>query len=145
MTDIEKKTRQAWEKRDELKDYVERLADIYPNDLGHIQPDNLIYVGFSKPRSSVAANIRAVKGVWSLFRNEAYILAIHIETWDSLSEPERLYIIFHELLHIPEEGFDEGVKNYKKLIKHDLQDFKILIDKFGVWKEKLEVITKRKS
>ena len=141
----ERRRQQPWEKRDELKEYVYTLKKLYPLDLDHIQPENLLYVGFSKKRSSCAANIRNITGVWSLFKNEAYILAIHIETWESLSEHERLYVIFHELLHIPEYGFIEGEKEYKKLVRHDLQDFKLLVAKFGVWKEDLEKILKKQS
>jgi len=136
----EEKKRKEWTKCDFLKNYVQSLKQLYKSDLSHIQPDNLLYVGFSKKRSSCIANIRPVKDMWSLFHNETYILAIHLESWESISEQERMYVVFHELLHIPEFGFDKGDKDYKKLLKHDIQDFSVLLERFGVNKENVHQI-----
>lgn len=138
----EKKRRKEWSKCEFLQDYVIALKAQYRTDLTHIEPENLIYVGFSKKKSSCVANIRPVKDMWSLFHKEVYILAIHIESWESLSEQEKMYTIFHELLHIPEFGFDNADKEYKKLLKHDVQDFSVLLSRFGVFKENLDKIKK---
>ena len=138
----EKKRRKEWSKCDFLKDYVNALKQQYRTDLSHIEPENLLYVGFSKKKSSCVANIRPVKDMWSLFHKEVYILAIHIESWEALSEQERMYVVFHELLHLPEFGFDKNDKEYKKLLKHDVQDFSVLLNRFGVFKENLDKIKK---
>lgn len=140
IDDDDKKQRKEWVKCEFLKNYVQSLKQLYKSDLSHIQVDNLLYVGFSKKKSSCSANIRPVKDMWALFHNETYILAIHLETWDSISEQERMYIIFHELLHIPSFGFDKGDKDYKKLLKHDIQDFSVLLERFGVNKENVHQI-----
>lgn len=140
MQEKEKKKRPEWTKEPQIIEYVRFLKANYPSELGHIQPDNIIYVGFSKKRSSAQAWIQPIKGVTTLFRNEAYVLAVWIENWEIRSEAERSYIIMHELLHIPEYGFQEGTKEYKKLAKHDLEDWKILVDKFGAYKEKISMI-----
>jgi len=141
----EKEKKQEWQRMDDLKSFVIQLKQKYHSQLSHIEPEMMLYAAFSKKRSSVAANIRAITGVWSLFKNECYILAVHLETWDMLADPERFYTIYHELLHIPEEGFIEGEKEFKKLNKHDLQDFKSLVDEFGVYKENIEKIVKNKD
>ena len=138
----EKKTRVEWQDFPELKEYVYKLIKDYPKHLNHIQPDNILYVKFSKKKSSTVSDIRPIKGVWSVYRPEAYLLMVHLESWECLSETERLYHVFHVLLHIPDYGFVKGEKEFKSLVKHDLQDFRVLVDKFGVWKENLETIKK---
>jgi len=129
-----------WQKKDELKNYVLTLRSKYYSELSHIQPDNLVYAAFSKKRSSKKAEIRSIKGVWKLFAPFAYILSVHLESWDQMTEHERYYVIYHELLHIPEDGFEETSKDYQKLLKHDLEDFKSLVYEFGVYLEKIDKI-----
>jgi predicted metallopeptidase len=138
----EKQRRIEWQDYQHIKHYVRSLIKDYPSETQHIQVDNILYVAFSKKKSRVIADIRPIKGVWSVYRHEAYLLMVHLETWECLSEAERLYHIFHVLLHIPQFGFVQGEKDFKSLVKHDLQDFQSLIDKFGVWKEKIDLIKK---
>jgi predicted metallopeptidase len=136
----EKKKPQEWQRKDDLEQYVIRLKNKYRSELDHIIPDSILYAAFSKKKSSVKANIRAISGVWALFKNECYILSVHLENWNELTEQQKMYLIYHELLHIPEYGFVDGEKDYKKIVKHDLQDFKILVDEFGVYQEEINKI-----
>ena len=129
-----------WQRKDEIRSYVIKLKQKYFSDLSHIEPDNMVYAAFSKKRSAKKAEIRSIKGVWKLFAPFAYILSVHLETWDQLSEQERYYVIYHELLHIPEEGFEQTSKDYQKLLRHDLEDFKSLVYEFGVYLEKIDRI-----
>lgn len=130
--------KKKWVIMDALKDYVVELRQRYNSQLFHIQPENMLYAGFSKPVSTIWANVRPIKEAFSLFLNECYILSVHIERWEKMGEAERYRLIFHELLHIPEGGFSEGDKEYKKLVNHDLQDFTILVEKCGVYNETIE-------
>lgn len=45
-------------------------------------------------------------------------------------------LLFHELLHVGIEFNDDGEKYFEN--PHDLEDFKIIIDKFGVDWDKIE-------
>jgi hypothetical protein len=109
-------------------------------DLSHIQPENILYVGFSKKKSNQPCNIKAVNNEWSLFRNEAFMITVHVESWDQMIEADRYYSLYKQLLRIPENGFSEGTKEYKKLIRPDLTDFKSLVHEFGVYKENINRI-----
>jgi len=128
-----------WSRKDEVKDYVIALKQKYA-DLSHIQADNILYVGFSKKKSSQLCSIKSITNEWSIFRNEAYMITVHVESWDQLIEADRYYNLYKQLLRIPENGFSEGAKEYKKLTKPDLNDFKSLVHEFGVYKEHINQI-----
>jgi len=132
-----KKKRVEWQRKEDLGRYVKLLAAKYKTHLSHIQSDNILYAAFSKDKSSKLAEIKPIKGCWSLFRNECYIITVHLEGWESLPDPERYYTLYNQLLHIPEYGFIDGEKEYRKLLKPDLFDFKCLVDEFGVYKENI--------
>lgn len=127
-----------WEKMDIIRDYVVRIKKKYPHYARHIEPDMIFYSSFSQEKSKVQAKIIPIKDVWSLFSPQCYILAVHKESWDLMDEAQRYYVIFHELLHIPEFGFIQGESDFKKLDDHDVQDFAILLEKFGVYRENIK-------
>lgn len=47
-----------------------------------------------------------------------------------MTEKQLEILLFHELLHIGIEPADDGGENYS-IIPHDMEDFKIVIDKYG--------------
>lgn len=47
-----------------------------------------------------------------------------------MTEEQFKILLFHELLHIGITPADDGGENYS-IINHDLEDFKIIIDKYG--------------
>jgi len=136
--EIKPKKGKAWEKMDDLRNYVARVKKRYPLHLSHVEPDMLFYASYSQQKSKAKAKIMPIKDIWALFSPQCYILAVHKESWDVMDEAERSYAIFHELLHIPDLGFVQGEPDYKKLNDHDVQDFSLLIDKFGVYHEKIK-------
>jgi len=122
----------------EIKKYVNDVKKMFPAELNHIEPDMIDYLFFSKPTSSRKASIRSVKGILTAYnKTKSYIIEVHKETWDTAAEEERYYITKHELLHIHEEGFIEGADGCKKLVPHDLIDFKSLVNECGVYQENI--------
>jgi hypothetical protein len=53
-------------------------------------------------------------------------------------------LIFHELLHIGIEVDDDGEEHYS-CVPHDLEDFKLIIDRFGTEWDKVEELEKLKN
>ncbi len=54
-----------------------------------------------------------------------YVIELYAHDWRSMTNGRRQAVIFHELLHIPPPT-DSG------LVKHDVEDFAIMIDALGV-------------
>lgn len=133
-----------WEAMPELQELVQKIKDSkkFKERLVHICPDKILYAMFSKKLKegmNVEGKIVPVPDRFAIFLKDfAYVLEIHKESWHTLSEGQRLYVVIHELFHIPTEGFDKESKQYKKTVKHDLLDFKELIREFGVDREKAD-------
>jgi len=131
-----------WSKRDDIKPIVSKLIEMYPDHLSHIRPSQIGYVAFSKKKSKKQAFVAPVRPMVGLFVNMDYILAVHIENWVLLETSEKYLLVFHELFHIPSEGFDEDSKQYRKTVDHDIKDFAYILQHFGIHWEDAEKILK---
>lgn len=138
----EKKIKIVWEKRDDIKPIVQSLIEQFPEQLSHIQPSRISYVGFSKKKSKVLAHVRPIRGEYELFMQSDYFLAVYLENWVQRTPAEKRVLILHELLHIPDGGFDSKHKNHKKCLDHDIKDFSFVLQRFGIYWEKSEEILK---
>jgi predicted metallopeptidase len=127
----------------ELKKVAEALKAKF-EELDHIKPDRILYLSFSKPKSSFKAKIGPIaKRFAHLFPSQEYFLEIHQEAWDAGPEGDRLYTMLHELLHIPEEGFVAESKSYRRVKKHDVQDFAALLQQYGILQENVDKLEKK--
>jgi predicted metallopeptidase len=128
----------------ELKDVVDLVVKAFPEKLQHIESNRLLYASFSRKTSRVKGRICPISPRYEIFLGEAvYILEVHLESWEKMSEGIRLYVILHELLHIPEMGFQDGSKQYKHTIRHNVEDFRDLIKEYGVDMENVEKLAKQ--
>jgi len=127
----------------ELKGLVKTMKEKFPEQLNHIKPDGILYLNVSKPKSSYKAKIGPISRRFAHLFPEVYFLEIHKESWDGGTEGDRLYTILHELLHIPDEGFVVDSKQYRKTVKHDIQDFKVLVAAYGLNLENVDKLTKK--
>ena len=55
--------------------------------------------------------------------NTRYIIELYCTDWNTWSKAQKESVIFHELLH---PDYEVG-----KIVKHDVEDFQIMIDKLG--------------
>lgn len=128
-----------WTPMPELKEIVEMLRESHPESLHHVLPERILYASFSKKTSKVKGKIGPIPERYAIFLQEYdYFLEVHRESWLAADEGKRLYIILHELYHIPLEGFNPESKLYKKTVPHDLEDFKDLVREYGVDLENAE-------
>ncbi len=58
-----------------------------------------------------------------------FTITIFAPNVEGLTEEQLKMVMFHELLHIGIEQEDESDRYY--IVPHDLEDFKLIIDKFG--------------
>jgi len=118
----------TWAPMPELKDLVELLKNAFPKKLEHVQIDRILYTSFSKKNSNCFGRIGPIPARFAIVVNDYdYMLEIHKESWALLDEGKRLYIVLHELTHIPPEGFNKESKYYKRTIKHDLDDLRHIV------------------
>jgi len=75
------------------------------------------------------------------FSNADYIIEMSGEIWDELDKDRRYILTWHELEHIhPEYSEKRGEYNFKTK-RHDVEDFKNIIEKHGVdWFDDLKTI-----
>ncbi|MDO8640086.1 MAG: putative metallopeptidase [Nitrosarchaeum sp.] len=135
-----------WERREDIKPMVSELIEKFQEQLSHIKPSRIGYMGFSKKKSKNQAKIYGVKPMFGEFMQLDYILTVHVENWAILTVSEKYLLVFHELLHVPAGGFDENSKEFRKCIDHDVKDFVFLVEKFGVhWEESAKILDDMKS
>jgi len=50
---------------------------------------------------------------------------------EGFTDKQKRILIFHELLHVGVDADEDGCEKYRT-VPHDLEDFKLIIDRFGV-------------
>lgn len=100
-----------------------------------INPSHFLIVFKKKGKSSWVANIRKLSDHIKLYLPGKHVLLmISMIEWDMMSPSKKTAVIFHELLHL---AFHEG--KYK-MVKHDVQDFRELVQKLGMDYENADVL-----
>jgi len=122
-----------YEKIPEANEIIEELVDNYPDELWAIRPHMIEVLGVSnkeRPKSSkTLASVRPLKGATKALMqinnvNTRYLMELYWSDWNAWSKSQKVAVIFHELLHIDSE--------VGKTVKHDVEDFRIMVDKLGV-------------
>jgi predicted metallopeptidase len=118
-----------WEIVKEAEEIVSRLCELYPDKLGHINPEAIgcaQVINKEKPDSSATlAKIVGIKAPVSLYCTKQYVIAFFKNTWDELNKPQKSVLIMSMLLRIPDDS-DGGI------LAEDLKDLKVLVRAFGV-------------
>ena len=114
-------------KDEEVKDIAEALIAKFPDLLGHIKSEKLLYAReIGRSQKVQSGSCRAVKMPYNLLDpNILYIICVYARAgWDELLESQRALLIMHQLLHIGTD-FDRVV------LQHDASDWTFLLDTFG--------------
>lgn len=75
------------------------------------------------------ADIRRIRFPASLYTGKMHIVSTYLN-FEELNEKKKEIVILHELLHIDPE-------DPEKLLKHDVEDFSVILKKYGVdWQVK---------
>jgi predicted metallopeptidase len=120
---------------EEANEIIKKLAEKYPDILWAIGDPKTIQVygvdNKEKPASSdTLAKIRSVAGVMKAVLeknniNLKFIIEVYWSDYREWSLYKKQWVLFHELLHVcdPES---------KKMRKHNIEDFSLIIDKIGI-------------
>ena len=112
----------------EAEDLAEQICRKYPEELCEVELETVGIVaieGKDRPeRSNKLATIKTIKPPVSLYTGgKTNIIEIYMSDWEEWTTAQRNMALFHELYHITSEN---------KQRKHDLEDFVIIVRKFGV-------------
>ena len=133
-------TEKTYSKVTEAEEMIEKLVKKYPELLWQIKPRIVTVLGVeNKERSKNChklAQVKAVRGaekaVMQIHNVDVrYIIELYWSDWNAWSVELKQWIVLHELLHV---SFEIG-----KVIKHDCEDFRIILDAVGVdWTNKVD-------
>jgi predicted metallopeptidase len=122
-----------YEKVPEAETIVTNLAAKYTDVLWAVRPNMIEVLGITnkeRPKSSnKLAAISPLKGATKALMqinnvNTRYLIELYYSDWNDWSMAQKVAVIFHELVHIADE--------VGKTVKHDVEDFRIMVDKLGV-------------
>jgi len=127
-----KKQEKVYRILDDANIIIKTLVEKYPKILWTVQPEKIVVLAIENdpPKwKNWMARIRKInnpiKVILEKYRIQAeYIIELYLENWNEWSEKTRGWVLFHELLHIPDP-------DKSGLLKHNIEDFSIIIDKIG--------------
>lgn len=117
----------------EAEDLIKRLCEKYAEVLWTVRPETIAVLGIeNKERSEknhTLAKIKAVKGTEKaiyMVNNIPirYIIELYWSDYQIWDGALKQAILFHELLHVHPE--------FERVVKHDCEDFRIVLNQFGV-------------
>lgn len=126
-------TEKQYSRVKEAEEMIVKLCAKQPEVLWCVKPNTVAVLGIeNKERSEknhTLAKIKTVKGCEKAIFQDSnipirYIVEVYWSDWNTWHDKKKQWIIFHELLHVHHE--------MTKAIKHDCEDFKIILDKVGV-------------
>jgi len=84
----------------------------------------------SRGGATVFADCRKVSEMYSIFTPYDFLITIYEPNCKDFNDKQMRVLLFHELLHIGVEEEKDKYRTYAKA--HDLEDFKVIIEKYGV-------------
>jgi len=118
---------------DEADGMIKAICAKQPDAMGFVRPPSIVVMGIENTERSeknhTLAKIKPIKGaekaIFQLNNIPArYIIEVYWSDWNAWSTKQKQWILFHELLHCHPD--------FERTIKHDCEDFKIILDKVGV-------------
>jgi len=114
-------------KDQEVAEVAAALIEKFPNLLGHIQLDRILFTReISRSQKYQPGSCRAVNAPFNLLNPDImYVVSVYYRAgWDKLSSAQKALLILHQLMHIAPE-FDGN------LLQHDASDWSFILDNFG--------------
>jgi hypothetical protein len=120
---------------DEGNEMVAQLQKRYEKILWAVIPEQVVVLGVTnKERPKTMRKLATITRINAAHRaiikhlrgKVKFFIALYCSDWVAWSNPRRQWILLHELLHIPEQDEMSG------LIKHDVEDWGLLIDAAGI-------------
>ena len=113
----------ALELSDEYKDIAQRLINKYPEYFENFEIDKILFLKETSKSPKKYAEVKKVAAPYTFMTSMKFIMTVYEPCIVSMSDAQIHLLIMHELMHIDDD--------FVKLKKHDLEDFKVLISKYG--------------
>jgi predicted metallopeptidase len=112
----------------EVLQLAETVITKFPAEFSHITMEDIHWVFKEAAKSPWQALTVRIWGPYKTLTPKPIMIIIHKENWDELPESKRALLIYHELSHII---IDEKSGEFK-LLRHDIQDFAKILEKYGI-------------
>lgn len=132
-----------WFVREDYRPLLKRVKQLFPTVLEHVKPKRILLVGLVARSCNFMGKIWGNRRPWSLITEDYdYVIAFYSTKFDKKPKSYRLWVMRHELAHIPRDGHVKGANGYRRCVKHDLEDWKFLRKAYGLNLEKVKRIYK---
>jgi len=127
------RTKREYERLTQAEDMIRDLATKYKDALWRVIPSSIMVLSITNSdrseKNHCLAKVKLMKGVEQAVMElnnikVRYVIELYGSDWSKWTEAQKQWIIFHELMHVHEEG--------DQLVKHDCEDFKMIIDAAGI-------------
>jgi len=122
---------------EEVYTLMNELINEYHLNLRNVKIKCLFY---NKPRKRcgkiILGTAEAVSPKFNYLTNIDFIISIYENTWDTMAEQEKKALIDHELCHCF-VGEDKHGNPVYKTIPHDFEEFKEIIERYGLWQDNI--------
>lgn len=109
----------------EYEEIANKLIDRYTVAFGHIEMDRVLFLKEDeKTPKGKFAETRIVRAPYTYFSDYKFIITFYENNVIAMTEAQKVLLVYHELLHID--------PSFSKLVNHDINDFRILLSKFGI-------------
>ena len=132
----------VWELREDMRPLLKKVKKLFPTMLGHVRTHRILLCSFMSKTSAHLAKIHTNRYPWCIALPQYdYVIQFHSSRFDNERTSFKLMVMLNELYYIPEGGFDkDDRKHYRKLRKHNTQDFTSMLQAYGLRHEKVKKI-----
>ena len=113
----------ALELADEYKNIAQKLINKYSEYFENFEIDKILFLKETSKSPKKYAEVKKVAAPYTFMTSMKFIMTVYEPCIVSMSDAQIHLLIMHELMHIDDD--------FVKLKKHDLEDFKVLISKYG--------------
>jgi len=133
----------VWRLREDYRPLLIKVKKLFPTVLAHVKTKRIALAGIESRNSSFIAKIHPNRRPWSLLTPKYdYLILFWSTRFDDKKRSYKLFVMFHELRHIPEDGQTKGHPNFRRTVKHDIEDFHELRHAYGLRLQKYKDILK---
>lgn len=132
-----------WKIREDYRKLLIKTKKLFPNMLNHVKIKRVALVGMYAKRSGFIARIYPSRRPWNLFdREHDYLIAFWSSRFDEKPLHYKIFVMLHELCHVPGDGFVKGSHGWRKTIHHDKEEFGFLMETYGIRLENVKDVMK---
>ena len=132
-----------WRQREDYRALLSEAKELFPTLLKHVKASRVLLTSFTGRKCRFIARVRANKNPWRLVLPQYdYAIEFWATQFDETSHAYKVFVVVHELLHIPRGGFLSGGPSHLRLLDHDIQDFLFLRSLYGLHLEGVDDVLK---